>query len=47
MKNALKIFKIYYQNVSRLKTVNLLQEMIDDYQPSLVFIVKTHMQKEK
>ena len=48
IKNALKIFKIYYQNVQGLKSkLDALQEMIDDYQPSLVCIVETHKQKEE
>ena len=48
IKNALKSFKIYYQNVSGLKSkLDSLQEMIDDYQPALVGIVETHMQKEE
>ena len=48
IKNALKNFKIYYQNVRGLKSkLDSLQEMIDDYQPALVCIVETHMQKEK
>ena len=47
-KNALKNFKIYYQNVRGLKSkLDSLQEMIDDYQPALVCIVETHMQKEE
>ena len=37
IKNALKNFKIYYQNVRGLKSeLDSLQEMIDDYQPALV-----------
>ena len=48
IKNALKNFKIYYQNVRGLKSkLDSLQEMIDDYQPALVCIVETHMQKRK
>ena len=48
IKNALRNFKIYYQNVGGLKSkLDLLQEMIDDYQPALVCIVETHMQKEE
>ena len=48
IKNALKNFKIYYQNVRGLKSkLDSLQEMIDDYQPALVCIVETHMQKEE
>ena len=46
IKNALKNFKIYYQNVRGLKSkLDSLQEMIDYYQPSLVCIVETYMQK--
>ena len=48
IKNVLKNFKIYYQNVRGLKSkLDSLQEMIDDYQPALVCIVETHMQKEE
>ena len=48
IKNALKIFKIYYQNVRGLKSkLDSLQDMIDDYQPSLICIVETDMQKEE
>ena len=48
IKSALKNFKIYYQNVRGLKSkLDSLQEMIDDYQPVLVCIVETHMQKEE
>ena len=48
IKNSLKHFKIYYQNVRRLKSKSdSLQEMIDDYQLALVCIVETHMQKEE
>ena len=48
IKNALKNFKIYYQNVRGLKSkLDSLQEMIDDYQPALLCIVETHMQKEE
>ena len=48
MKNELKIFKIYYQNVRGLKSkLDSLQEMLDDYQPSLICILETHMQKEE
>ena len=39
---------MYYQNVRGLKSkLVLLQETIDDYQPALVCIVETHMQKEE
>ena len=48
IKNALKNFKIYYQNVRGLKSkLDSLQEMIDDYQPALLCIVETHVQKRK
>ena len=47
MKNALKNFKIY-ENVRGLKSkLDSLQEMIEDYQPSLICIVETHRQKEE
>ena len=43
-KKALRNFEIYYQNVRELKSkLDSLQEMIDNYQPSLVCIVETHM----
>ena len=45
---AKKKINIYYQNVRGLKSkLDTLQEMTDDYQPSLVRIVETHMQKEE
>ena len=48
IKNALKNFKIYYQNIRGLKSkLDSQQEMIHDYQPALVCIVETHMQKEE
>ena len=48
IKNALKNFKIYYQNVSGLKPkLDSLQEIIDGYQPSLVCRVETNMQKDE
>ena len=44
IKVALKNFKTYYQNVGKLKSkLDSLQEMIDDYQPALVWIVETHL----
>ena len=46
IKTALKNFKIYYQNVRALKSkLDSLQQMIEDYQPALVCIVETHMQR--
>ena len=48
IKIALKNFKTYYQNVGKIKSkLDSLQEMIDDYQSALVWIVETHMQKEE
>ena len=48
IKNALRNFEIYHQNVRELKSkLDSLQEMIDNYQPSLVCIVETHMQKKE
>ena len=45
IKNTLSI---YYQNVRGLKSkLDSLPEMIDDYQPTLICIVETHMQKEE
>ena len=39
---------MYYQNVRALKSkLDSPQEMIDDYQPALVCIVETNMQKEE
>ena len=47
-KGDTKNFKIYYQNVRGLKSkLDSLQERIDDYQPALVCIVETNMQKEE
>ena len=46
IKTALKNFKIYYQNVRAPKSkLDSLQQMIEDYQPALVCIVETHMQR--
>ena len=48
IKNALKNFKIFYQNIRGLKSkTDTLQAMIDDYKPSLVCLVETHLQKEE
>ena len=48
VRNALKNYKIYYQNVRGLNSkLDSLQQIIDDYQLSLVCIVETRMQKEK
>ena len=48
IKNALKIFKIYYQNLRGIKSkLDSLQEMTDDYQPSLVCIVENTQAKRR
>ena len=46
MKNALVNFKTFYQSVSGLKSkVYSLMETISDYQPMLLWLVKTHLEK--
>ena len=46
MKNALVNFKAFYQSVSGLKSkVDSLMETISDYQPMLILLVETHLEK--
>ena len=48
IKNALTNFKVFYQNVRGLKSkVELIMETISDYQPMLICLVETHLQKEE
>ena len=48
IKIALTNFKVFYQNVRGLKSkVDSIMETISDYQPILICLVKTHLQKEE
>ena len=48
IKNALTNFKVFYQNIRGLKSkVDSIMETISDYQPILICLVETHLQKEK
>ena len=48
MKNTLRKFKIYYQNVRGLKSkVDSLDETIEGYEPTLICLVETHLTKEE
>ena len=48
VKNRLRDFKIYYQNVRGLKSkIHSLAETIDDYEPTLICLVETHLSKEE
>ena len=48
IKNTLKDFKIFYQNVRGLKSkIDALDEVIDDYKPNLICLVETHLAKEE
>ena len=48
MKSRLKDFKIYYQNVRGLKSkIDSLAETIDDYEPTLIRLVETHLSKQE
>ena len=47
-KNRLIDFKIYYQNVRRLKSkIDFLVKAIDDYKQTLICLVETQLSKEK
>ena len=47
-KNALTNFKVFYQNIRGLKSkVDSIMETISDYQPILICLVETHLQKEE
>ena len=46
--NAWTNFKVFYQNVRGLKSkADSIMETISDYQPILICLVKTHLQKEE
>ena len=48
IKNTLKDFKIFYQNVRGLKSkIDALDKAIDNYKPNLICLVETHLAKEK
>ena len=48
IKNRHRDFKIYYQNVRGLKSkIDSLAETIDDYEPTLICLVETHLLKEE
>ena len=48
IKNALTNFKAFYQNVRGLKSkVVSIMERFSDYQPILICLVETHLQKEE
>ena len=48
IKNALKDFKVFYQNVRGMKSkIDASNEAIDDYKPSLIYLVETHLAKEE
>ena len=48
IKNRLRDFKIYYQNVRGLKSkIDFLAKTIDDYKPTLICLVETQLSKEK
>ena len=48
IKNALTNFKVFYQNVRGLKSkVDSIMETISDYQPILICLVETHLEKEE
>ena len=48
IKNTLKDFKIFYQNVRGLKSkIDPLDEATNDYKPNLICLVETHLAKEE
>ena len=48
MKNVITNFKVLYQNVRGLKSkIDSIMETISDYQPILIYLVKTRLQKEE
>ena len=48
IKNRHRDFNIYYQNVRGLKSkIDSLAETIDDYEPTLICLVETHLSKEE
>ena len=47
IKNALTNSKVFYQNIRGLKSkVDSIMETFSDYQPMLIYLVETHLQKE-
>ena len=48
IKNRLTNLKIYHQNVRGLKSkIDSLAEIIDDYEPTQICLVETHLSKEE
>lgn len=48
IKNMLKDFKLFYQNVRGLKSeIDALDEIIDDYEQNLICLVETYLAKEE
>ena len=48
IKNRLRDFKIYYQNVRGLKSkIDSLAETIDDNEPTLICLVETRLSKDE
>ena len=48
IKNALTNFKVFYQNNGGLRSkVDSIMETVSDYQPILICLVETHLQKEE
>ena len=48
IKNTLRKFKIYYQNVRGLKSkVDSLDETIEGYEPTLICLLEIHLTKEE
>ena len=48
VKNTLRNFKVYYQNVKGLKSkIDSSAETIADYEPTLICLVETYLTKEE
>ena len=48
IKNALINLKVFYQNIRGLKSkVDFIMETFSDYQPILIYLVETHLQKRR
>ena len=48
IKNALTNLKVFFQNIRGLKSkVDSIMETFSDYQPILIYLVETHLQKEE
>ena len=48
IKNALKNFKVFYQNITGLKSkVDSIMETISDFQPILICLVETLTKEEE